>query len=164
VTEEQSGADDQVLHLNTDNYPKPQNAVGADAPGSYQHAARTTTRETQSGGEIQLIVNITGYGRIEGCKLAFYPPPYFIDDTRSTVKYGLGKNSDGDLVFGFDETSLDGDATVMNLSSGGIKPPHWGHASLFFDQTSTRTASPSAHDCHRGASACCASDLSPQGS
>jgi hypothetical protein len=81
-----------------------------------------------------LRVNITGYGRLEGCKLALYAPPYFIDARQSYVRHSVGvSEGKSDITHGHVKTDLSDSGGVLILSSGGIKPPHWEHVSQFFD-------------------------------
>jgi hypothetical protein len=86
--------------------PKPQNAKNWDKPG--------------------------GYGKIEGAKLVFYPPPFLINNEWSTAKCDLHGPPNGPWTFGGNEVSLRESGAAL-LLRGGLKPPGWQEATMFFD-------------------------------
>lgn len=113
----------------------PQSAMGWDHPGSYQLAARTSTREVEAGGNVVIDVFVVGYGLIEGCKVTFYPPLYFIDKNQSYCYHSMKDNQEpGGMEFGAVKSPLADDrGSTVVLSSGGLRAPGWTYPSLFFD-------------------------------
>ena len=112
---------------------KPQNAEHADKPGEYRLAPRVRQAQIDPGKEIVVELYITGYGRIQGPKLVFYPPPFFIDEQNSKAFFDLGESeSSGRLVFGKTERQLS-EAGLTVVLAAGIQAPGWAESSLFFD-------------------------------
>jgi hypothetical protein len=140
-----------------DSWPAPQNARNSDKPGAYELAIRIKNAEIEPGDAIELELYVTGYGYIDGAKVAFYPPPYFIDTKWSSWKYDFGYLSEHLAGFGVTENSFSTHVgAVLRISPAGIKPPQWPAPSLFFDtdydpnepggvsQIATETRSPNA--------------------
>lgn len=78
---------------------RPRRARNADNPGEYRLAIRSRESEVDPGGELHIEIYITGYGDIQDSKLTFYPPPYFIDEERSSVAYDM-RLEEGNVRFG----------------------------------------------------------------
>ena len=70
-----------------DSWPAPQNARNSQRPGAYELAIRIKNVEVAPDDTIELELYVTGYGYVDGAKIAFYPPPYFIDTKWSTWAY-----------------------------------------------------------------------------
>ena len=112
----------------------PQTASNAKKPGAYELALRATNAEVAPGDQLEIQVFVTGYGYIHGAKVAFYPPPYFIDSEQSSWTYDLGKLENGTIGFGVTKDSFEAEAgAVLAISPAGLLTPQWDHASLFFD-------------------------------
>jgi hypothetical protein len=112
--------------------PKSQNAKNWDKPGSYALIIRADKSDVAQGEIVVIQIFITGYGKIEGAKLVFYPPPFLINNEWSTAKYDLHGPPDGPWTFGGNEVSLrEGGAAL--LLRGGLKAPGWQEATMFFD-------------------------------
>jgi hypothetical protein len=114
--------------------PRPQNARHADRPGSYQLAVRSTKAEVNPGDITELEVYLTGYGQIQGAKILFYPPPYFIDTAWSMANYDAHLSADGEFTFGTTDSSFDETGGILILS-GGLQNVRWSTPSLVFDIT-----------------------------
>jgi hypothetical protein len=125
---------------------RPQNAANASKPGAYELALRVARGEVAPGGSVEVEVFITGYGDLQGAKLVFFPPPYFVDAKHSKWRYDMGELPDGRAVFGTTEQSFIGDVgAILDLSSGGLIAPGWNFPSLFFDLTDNPTAAARIH-------------------
>jgi hypothetical protein len=117
-----------------DSFPAPQNARNAEKPGAYELALRIKNAEVAPNDILELEVYVTGYGYIDGAKIAFYPPPSLIDTDWSTWTYDLGPLPSGLIGFGATERSFETrTGAVLAISPAGLKPPQWPAASLFFD-------------------------------
>lgn len=112
--------------------PNPQNRPGFNKPGCYDLVFRRPRTEVTPGEDAEVELYITGYGMISGAKLYFVPPANFIDPGLSWVEYDLGPREDG-IRFGATRRPMGDRGFAIDLSSGGIKPPHWSKSSLFFD-------------------------------
>lgn len=77
------------------DYPNPQKTAFADSPGEYRLVCRTPKPEVNPGEDVTLEVFITGYGRIRGPKVVFYPPKDLVEHTGQggwvVGRPGLGK-------------------------------------------------------------------------
>jgi hypothetical protein len=117
-----------------DSFPAPQNARNASKPGAYELVIRINNAEVAPDDKIELEVYITGYGYIDGAKIAFYPPPYIIDTEWSTWTYDFGLLPNGLYGFGTAEQSFKTSVgAVLAISPAGFKADRWSAPSLFFD-------------------------------
>jgi hypothetical protein len=128
----------------------PRRARNAERPGDYRLAIRSRDVEAEPGAEIHVELYMTGYGEIQGSKLAFYPPPYFIDEDRSVVISDVekvpAKQKDHYIVrFGGQTQRL---SDVTSSEAGlvwtwrGIKLDRWEDHTHYFDLSAFRDPPP----------------------
>ena len=113
---------------------RPQNAQNSDQPGAYELVVRTTKVEVNPNDSTDVEVYVTGYGHIEGAKILFSPPPYFIDPAWVKVTYNIAVAPDGRMQFGVTESMFSEGGGILRLT-GGVQVNGWPATSMFFDIT-----------------------------
>jgi hypothetical protein len=123
---------------------RPQNARHSEKPGSYQLAVRSAKAEVNPGDITELEIYLTCYGEIQGAKILFHPPPYFIDTRWSIVSYDANLSAEGEFTFGATDNSFDETGGILILN-GGLRNERWSSPSLVFDVTDKPQESAGVH-------------------
>lgn len=107
-------------------------APDGDKPGKYELVPRIYNSVVDPGTTVFMEIYITGYGRIDASKLAFYPPVAVLNETTSKVSYGFKFDPEkDDATWGGLEASINSSGFVLPL--GGMLSKKWDGATSFFD-------------------------------
>lgn len=111
---------------------KPRIGRNGDLTGRYELVARVHNSISQPGGTIYIEIFISGYGRIDNSKLAFYPPIDNLLLETSQVSGGLKKDKDtGILTWSGDPQTISNTGFVLQLNN--IKNLKNQDVTTFFD-------------------------------
>jgi len=115
----------------------PRKAQNADKPGNYELAIKVLNPIVNPGDIINLEIFFTGYGDIDGVKMAFFPPTNFVEECEnSIVKTGLkGEkeiNNRIKLLFGHQSESIEEWGFIVKIY--GAISEKWKNSTMFIDR------------------------------
>lgn len=114
--------------------PNPQKTAFADSPGEYKLVCRTPKPEVNPGEDIIIEVFITGYGRIRGPKVVFYPPKDLVAFT-SQGGWVVGRPGLGGVMM----TTRGWKHDLLVITLGVDEERRWLDHDAFVDETPTNS-------------------------
>jgi hypothetical protein len=109
-----------------------QKAPTADKPGHYELAVRLKSSMLNPGELVQGELFITGYGRLDGAKLTFYPSSGVFAEGGMRITHDL-RRAKGGVAFGGRTSTIPSDAGCCVNLNEGWQLPGWKRPTLFFD-------------------------------
>lgn len=111
---------------------KPRVGKNSDKSGAYQQCIKLITPVIHQGDKVELEHYFTGYGEIDGAKVAFYPSSEIFDDDNSFIINGI-KEEGGKILNGGNSHPFTDTGVIIHMQ--GIKKNDWKSSTQFFDIT-----------------------------
>jgi hypothetical protein len=109
---------------------KPRIGKNSEKSGAYEQCIKLITPVIHQGDMVKLEQYFTGYGEIDGVKIAFYPSSEIFEGDSSFIINGI-KKEDGKIMNGGNHHPFTDTGVIMHMQ--GIEKSDWKSSTQFFD-------------------------------